>query len=341
MKTLKTSSLFLLVLVIYPACPAGADSPLGATRWQLAEFRSMSDEIGVLKPKAPGDVQITFGNDARVTMKLDCNRGTASWSADAPADGNSGALTFGPVASTRALCPGANLGEHLAKNLEWVRGYLIRDGRLSLSLMADGGIYLFDPTPPIASKEDSGARVFQVARAPSGLNVRFQASTASAVMAHFRNGDLLDNLGCKQGEDRQWCDVQRFGGGTRGYVAAEFLEPATAPNGEMPAGEDDSALRAGQDDFDATGEIGCTLGGESLRCDFAVARGTGGYATVIVNERSGWPRAIFFALGRAIGASMSQANAFENFAAERRADAVVVTIDDEQYEIPDAVIFGG
>jgi hypothetical protein len=31
--------------------------------------------------------------------------------------------------------------------LAYVRSYVLRDGRLSLSLMADGGIYTFAPEP--------------------------------------------------------------------------------------------------------------------------------------------------------------------------------------------------
>jgi para-nitrobenzyl esterase len=53
-------------------------------------------------------------------------------------------LAFGPLALTRALCPPAPLTERLEKDWAFVRSYVIRDGRLFLSLMADGGIYEFE-----------------------------------------------------------------------------------------------------------------------------------------------------------------------------------------------------
>ena len=65
------------------------------------------------------------------------------------------------------------------------------------------------------------------------------------------SGTLLDNLGCKRVREDAWCDVQPLGGGPRGYVAARYLRPAVAPHGAVVSGPDDSALRAGQGQFDA------------------------------------------------------------------------------------------
>ena len=45
---------------------------------------------------------------------------------------------------TRALCPPRSLHDHLVKQWPHVRSYVIREGRLYLSLMADGGIYEFE-----------------------------------------------------------------------------------------------------------------------------------------------------------------------------------------------------
>lgn len=325
-------------MMVALAMPALADATsLGGSAWRLAEFQSMSDKIGSLKPSGPLAVQVRFRDDGQATMKLDCNRGHSTWSAEPSADASNGRIAFGPIASTRALCPGPSLGEKFAADAPMIRGYIIRDGRLSLSLMADAGIYIFDPIPPRTGVKDGGPRVWTVTDAPSGLNLRSGPSTNAPVMSHFENGDRLDNLGCERSDGRLWCQVQRFGGGPVGYVAADYLSPSLGPDGSMPAGPDDSALRAGQRDFDATGKIRC---GES-QCDFGVARAGGGFATVVVTRRNRTDRAIYFRMGQATGADTSQADGYPDFSATRNGDSYIVNVGDERYWIPDAVIFGG
>ena len=39
------------------------------------------------------------------------------------------------------------LGERLERGTQYMRGYLLRDGKLNISLMADGGIYVWEPQP--------------------------------------------------------------------------------------------------------------------------------------------------------------------------------------------------
>ena len=45
------------------------------------------------------------------------------------------------MALTRATCPPGSLHDHLVKQLPFIRSYVIKDGRLFLSLMADGGVF--------------------------------------------------------------------------------------------------------------------------------------------------------------------------------------------------------
>jgi hypothetical protein len=71
----------------------------------------------------------------RVSMQLNCNRASGSWSATA-VDVESGTFRFGPLAATRALCPPPSLDERIARDADFVRSYLRRDGRLYLNLMA-------------------------------------------------------------------------------------------------------------------------------------------------------------------------------------------------------------
>jgi hypothetical protein len=194
-----------------------------------------------------------------------------------------------------------------------------------------------------AAPEDGGPRNWEVTGVPRGLNLREEPSTSSRIVATYRAGTVLDNLGCRHAEGRVWCDVQQLGGGPRGYVAAEFLRPAISPDGAAAMGPDTSALRAGQGKFDATGKIPCAQysGQPMLQCDFGVARAGGGYATVIVTKPDGVKRAIFFRMGVPLGADTSQADGYGEFGAEKESDLHLIRVGSERYEIPDAVVLGG
>jgi hypothetical protein len=126
-------------------------------------------------------------------------------------------------------------------------------------------------------------------------------------------------------------------------VAAEFLATATGPDGAPAVGPDDSALRAGEGRFDATGRIPCAqdAGQPMTDCEFGVARAGGGYATVVVKRSGNRTRAVFFRLGRPIGADASEAEGSKPFRATKEADLNLIRVGDERYEIPDAVVLGG
>ena len=104
--------------------------------------------------------------------------------------------------------------------------------------------------------EDGGPRHWEVKGASSGLNLREQPSISSKVLLSYPRGTILTNLGCQNVDGIVWCDVQKLGGGERGFVSAKYLKPAVAPDGSVPVGPDDSASRAGQKDFDATDSAG-------------------------------------------------------------------------------------
>jgi hypothetical protein len=46
---------------------------------------------------------------------------------------------------TRAMCPPGSLDERIAREAQFVRSYILRDGNLYLSLFADGGIQVWSP----------------------------------------------------------------------------------------------------------------------------------------------------------------------------------------------------
>ncbi|MCL7992049.1 MAG: META domain-containing protein [marine benthic group bacterium] len=115
------------------------------TSWMLTELQSMDDVIGTTRPEDPSRFTLTLNDDSTAAIRLDCNRATGTWSAEPSADPSNGRFEFGPLATIRARCAPPNLDEQVAADLAWVRGYLLRDGRLYLSLMADGGILAWQP----------------------------------------------------------------------------------------------------------------------------------------------------------------------------------------------------
>ena len=112
----------------------GPYAALAGTSWRLVELVSKSDATGSVRPDDPLKYHLTFAAEGKVTARLDCNRGTGSWSSP-----GGGKITFGPMAMTRAMCPPGSLDTRIARELTEVGAYE-RDGdRLVLYLPADRG----------------------------------------------------------------------------------------------------------------------------------------------------------------------------------------------------------
>lgn len=195
---------------------------------------------------------------------------------------------------------------------------------------------------PMASPADGGPRAWEVA-VEGELNLRATASTSAEILASLLPGTILDNLGCREAGGRTWCDVQELGGGPRGFVAASFLRPAVSPDGSAWTGPDRSALRAGVGDFDARGVISCGTATSPLteECRYGVSRAGGGFATVWIGRLDGGERAVFYRMGRPVGADLAETDGAGEFDPRRRTDVWLVWIGDLVYEIPDAVVLGG
>jgi heat shock protein HslJ len=136
----------LLLAALLPAIACGVRAPgapqnaagLGATSWRLVRFQGGDDKV--LVPDDPVNYTIAFGTDGNISARIDCNRGRGTWKSSGPNQ-----LQFGPLALTRAMCPPGSLHDQIVKHWEYVRSYVIKDSHLFLSLMADGGIYEFEP----------------------------------------------------------------------------------------------------------------------------------------------------------------------------------------------------
>ncbi|MDM9382352.1 carboxylesterase family protein [Chlorogloeopsis sp. ULAP01] len=130
------------------AASSGNQTSLVGASWQLVKFQS--GDGTTLTPKDKSKYTIAFATDGGVSVRIDCNRGRSTWK-------SSGAnqLQFGVLALTRAKCPPDSLHDRIVKDWPFVRSYVIKDSHLFLSLMADGGIYEFEPiskSQPVAPK---------------------------------------------------------------------------------------------------------------------------------------------------------------------------------------------
>jgi len=128
---------------------AAAPSDLPGTNWQLVQFQSGDGSI--LTPEEAAIYTVEFGKDGKVSVVAGCNRGTGTWTSTPPSG-----LSFGPLATTRAMCPPGSMSARFLRDFEYMRSYVIVDGHLHVSLMADGGIYEFAPDTYVVEKAPSG-----------------------------------------------------------------------------------------------------------------------------------------------------------------------------------------
>jgi heat shock protein HslJ len=215
-------SLMAGLLAGLPAICLAAE--LAGTSWQLLAIQSMDDAQGTTKVAEPSHFTLGFGRDGRAALRLDCNRGSGDYKVAPAGDGSSGSLTFGPVAATRAMCPPPHLDQRVARDLAHVRSYLLKDGKLYLSLMADGGIYEWAPQQVAAAAADT-ERVVKP--------LQFVKGESSAV--------IRDRVG-----GRQYIDYQvRAGAGQRMTVSLKGSSGANYFN-LLPPGSTGAAMAAGE-----------------------------------------------------------------------------------------------
>jgi heat shock protein HslJ len=121
-----------------PSSPP-APSSITLRTWHLVKIQMMDDAVFI--PDHPSKYTLELGSDGRASVRADCNRGSGSYRLE----GRS--LTFGPMATTRAMCPPGSLSDRYLVQLAYVASWLMRDGRLHLATRADGSILEFQPAP--------------------------------------------------------------------------------------------------------------------------------------------------------------------------------------------------
>lgn len=134
--------------VVQMTQPVGS---LTGTQWRLVAIMKSADTTAAEHPEDPAAFTVEFRADGRLSMRLDCNSGTGTWSVVPDTNASSGEMTLGPMGMTLAACPSPDLGIRLARDMVSVRRYALRDGRLELILAADGGSIVWEPDPDFAT----------------------------------------------------------------------------------------------------------------------------------------------------------------------------------------------
>lgn len=129
---------------------AATPSELAGSTWRLVRLQSSDDTV--FTPERNAVYTVNFGRDGTVSVVAGCNRGSGTWSTS----GSSG-LAFGPLATTRAMCPPGSMSARFLGDFQYMRSYVMVDGGLHVSLMADGGIYAFVPeiAPEVVASPDA------------------------------------------------------------------------------------------------------------------------------------------------------------------------------------------
>ena len=167
------------------------------TDWQLVEIQSMDDAVGTVRPDDPNLYAMRLNADGTVNMRLNCNRANGTWTIEPSADPSNGHFEFGPLAMTRALCPPPSLDEQVAAQAEYIRGYLLKGSRLYLSLMADGGIFVWEAHVPFQAEADADIEAAILQASPSYTREIVDIDGRKARYVYSRidlNGDGRDEV---------------------------------------------------------------------------------------------------------------------------------------------------
>ena len=135
-----------------------AEADLAGTSWQLIIFQGPGDKN--LIPDERSKYTIDFAGDGQLNTRIDCSVGHGTWSSPGPSQ-----LRFGPLAFT-SECASGSLHDQIVRDWTDVRMYVIKNGRLFLSVTApEGNLYAFER----AAEREPAAPTLPVAVTPTPL----------------------------------------------------------------------------------------------------------------------------------------------------------------------------
>jgi len=127
---------------------AAMPSELVGSTWRLVQVRAPHDSV--ITPEKIAIYTVEFGSDGQVIVVAGCNRGGGTFTVTPPKG-----LSFGPLRTTRAMCPPGSISARYLADFAQMRGYAIVGGKLYIDL-ADGVIYQFAPELDIARTKGVG-----------------------------------------------------------------------------------------------------------------------------------------------------------------------------------------
>lgn len=118
-----------------PPMAAPGDTLLTNAVWTW-QGTQMKDGTRIV-PDAPDRYSLDFQPGGQVSVRADCNRGRASYRLDDTA------LSFGPVALTKMMCPPGSRDREFLTELAAVTGQSVSGGELVLTLQGTAGAMRF------------------------------------------------------------------------------------------------------------------------------------------------------------------------------------------------------
>ncbi len=115
-----------------------AQHELEGTSWQAVKFVGGDGTVTV--HKGGTKFTVSFGAGGKFSTEISCNIGGGSWSSDGP-----NTIKISNMVSTLTGCHKYSKIERVGGGLANVTKYLIKDGRLFLSLPANGGTFEMEP----------------------------------------------------------------------------------------------------------------------------------------------------------------------------------------------------
>jgi hypothetical protein len=263
------------------------------------------------------------------------------------------------------------------RDLAYVRSYLLKDGKLYMSLMADGGVYEWAPVKAVSAMPNDG-RIVKPVTFGKGKNstvirdrvvgyqiIDYQLEAAAGQrlkvnLEASKNANYFNLLPPESGEEAMFAgamDGKQFDSllpDDGRYTVRVFLMRSAARRNEasnftLSIGVTEAPLKPVSTKLDAllpgtrfhasTPMTACEPAYSTARvCDaFVVRRGFDGTATVELRWEGERKRRILFVKGEPKAADTSQPMSFT-----RNAQGWTVKFaDDERFEIPEALVFGG
>ncbi|MEM1361602.1 MAG: hypothetical protein AAGF94_07780 [Pseudomonadota bacterium] len=193
----------------------------------------------------------------------------------------------------------------------------------------------------LLAPSEGGVRRWQ--GAPGQELILYQTpSRGASQVSVYAEGEVFSNRGCTETGNETWCEVQTFPMGAKGFALADALVPVAGPDGVIVRGANDSRDRAKRRKFDDRSTAPCAqeVGQELGTCDIAVARSTGGDATVSATFSNGFSRLLFFEHGAFLRADTTMSGVGTDTEWRLGDDLYLIRVDDQRFEIPVSFVIG-